>query len=242
MANVTIHPTRTMGDTGIVRSIHDANNNHIGITDGEEETIPLAMVYAFPNTAQIYTSPIAGDPDTAAQEALSGIQHMGTGFLLPKSGILTEIHFIAQGNGANLATARNVRWTVASLANDPIAPTGLAVGEILGEGVVSIAGNVAGDVTVVSGLSLAVPSQFMVFLKQSFTSTANEQIRVQNLRSAGPVPGVVGAVSGGSLIATATYMAETTNFSNPPGSIPVGDALIPAAYKGIACYIKWKGQ
>lgn len=200
-----------------------------------------AIVQAFPDTPQVYCSPIAGDPDTGAQQELSLVQHYGTGFLMPGAGVLTEIHFVAQGNAGNSATARNIRWCVTSVVRDDTAATGLAVGEVLATDVAAVAGTAAGDVTLASGLTLAVPSQFMVFLKQGYTNTATEQIRCQNLRSGGPIPGVVGVYNAG-IISAAQYMAVTVDTNTPtPNPVIPGDGIIAATFKGLAVYVKWRG-
>lgn len=217
------------------RGSHKLEHDELGIPESH------AVVQAFPSTAQVYCSPIAGDPDTGAQQELSLIQHYGTGFLMPGAGVLTEIHFVAQGNAGNSATARNIRWCVTSVVRDNSAATGLAVGEVLATDVAAVAGTAAGDVTLASGLTLAVPSQFMVFIKQGTTFVATEQIRCQNLRSGGPIPGVVGLYSGG-IISAAQYMSVTVDVNTPtPNPVIPGDGIITASFKGLAVYVKWRG-
>lgn len=223
---------------GVPRVATDANGNAIGLARPDGSLLPLAMVYAFPSTPQVYTSPIAGEPDTASSLS-SGLLagHPGTGFLLPKSGILTDIGFIAQGN-AGAGVSQRVYWYVATIENDPAAKTGLKIGEVLDTGYADVADNFNGNVALATGKTLAVPSQFMLFVKSDFGTG----IKVQLMNSAGPVPGVIGGITGSTLITAATYTTDIVDFASPPDGVIAGTKLRGLTYKALSTYIKWKGQ
>lgn len=215
--------------------IIDANNNVVGLWGYNNKPIPLAMLYAFPDTPQVYCSPIAGEPDLVNNYSLSSsVQHIGVGFLLPKAGILTEIGFITQGNAGTGATVQ-VRWSLCEIVGDPASGTGIKTGQCFATGLTEVADNFNGAVALTSAQSLAVPAQFMVFFKTAAT------LKVQLMNSAGPVPGVVGFVSGSILTSAATYSAFM-NFNNPPSAMPADEFINVINLKGIAAYIKWKGQ
>lgn len=224
---------------GIPRIARSNSGAPAGLVDPSTgKTIPNTLVGAAPATAQIYCSPIAGDPDTAAEAVISMFWHEVTGFLLPESGVLTEIHAIFQNNGANPATAKNVRWTVATVKQDPTAETGLAIDQVLDSGIASVAGNASGDVMLATGKSLAVPSQFVVCIKAATDNT--NTLKVQNLRSGGPVPGVVGAYASG-LVAAAAYSTTTTDLDVvTPAALATGEKIKVSIWKGLSVYIKWR--
>lgn len=225
---------------GIPRIARSNSGAPVGLVDPTSgKTIPNTMVAAAPATAQVYCSPIAGDPDTAAQSIISMFWHEVTGFLQPEDGVLTEIHAVFQGNGANPSTPKNVRWSVATLKRDPTAKTGLAIDQVIDTGVTSVAGNASGDVTLATGKSIAVPSQFVVCIKAATDGT--NTLKVQNLRSGGPVPGVVGTAAGGELVAAAAYSTETFDMDMVTPGIPAsGEKIQPSVWKGLAVYIKWR--
>lgn len=200
---------------------------------------PLAIVNAFSSTPQVYASPIAGDPDLTYQVPICSYFHMGTGFMMPKAGLLTEIGFFAQGSSGDGAS-KTLRYNVVSLGRDVTAATGLKVDANLLTGTVPLANNFNGKVVVATGLELAVPAQFMVFLKTS-ASAASLGTYAQACMSAGPIPGVVGDAYG-SLVSASVYTPETMDFiAGAPRALAVGEKIVTDAYKGIACYIKWKG-
>lgn len=223
----------------VPQATHDANGDHIGLSSGGKN-IPLAMVYAFPSTPQVYTSPIAGDQNLAAEELLHGVYHLGTGFLMPKAGILTEIGVITQGS-TGAGTARNLRYNVVTIENDNTADSGFKVGANLLSGLTTLADNFNGAVTVAAGLNIAVPSQFMIFLKTPLNYTTGSM--AQAVMSAGPVPGVVGFRSGATLLSTTTYVPATMDTDTiTPRVLVAGEKITIDTAKGIAVYIKWKGQ
>lgn len=200
-----------------------------------------AVLDAWPNTAQVVTSPITGDPDPNNDESICNVQHIATGFLLPKAGYIDEIHFIAQGN-TGAGVNRNIRYSVVEVTHEPAAQTGLKHNSTLATGVTPVADNVSGDVTVAVGLNLAVPSQFVIALKGPARFNS-EAVRVQNCLSAGPVPGVLGIVPNGNVISAATYAFNTTDLDvNTPGEIVAGDKLSISTFKGLTVYIKWRGE
>jgi hypothetical protein len=223
---------------GVPRVATDGNGNAIGLARPNGSHLPLAMVYAFPSTPQAYCSPIAGDPDLTKQVPLHEISAIGTGFLLPKAGIVTEIGFYTQGcTGAG--ASKTLRYNVCSLAQDNTAATGLKVAENLLTGTTPLADNFNGKVVVATGLNLAVPSQFMVFLKAPFQPTGT---KAQAMLSAGPIPGVVGN-DGAALVSTAAYTSTTLDFdAATPIVLAAGEKIAASLYKGISCYVKWKGQ
>ena len=196
----------------------------------------FCIVDISPDTPQIMASPISGDPDIANEETIAGVQHIAIGFLLPKAGIITEIHMETQGNTGGGAT-QNVRYSVVKLKKDSTASTGLAQSETLLTGLTGVADNVNGDITLASGLSLAVPAQFVIAVKAPFGVTMN----IQNTLSAGPIPGVVGNYLAG-LISAATYAFETVDVNNPPNPVEAGDRLVVTSFKGLSIWIKWKGE
>jgi len=195
-----------------------------------------AIVDIAPASPVVIMSPIAGDPDTGSEQSISGFIHIVTGFLLPRPGIVTEVHMICQGN-TGTGVGRNVRCSICSVVPEPAASAGLKHNTTLYTGLTSVADNVAGDVTLLSGGSVDVPSQFVVAIKAPFKSLPAEQINVQNAMSAGPVPGVVGTTQ---FVSAATYIFNTTDFADPPGQVVPGDYLLPSGFKGLSVYIKWK--
>lgn len=223
---------------GVPQVIRDAAGNSLGLKTGSGTPLPQAVVHAFPNTPQVYCSPVAGNPDTANQYSLGGLAtHIGTGFLMPKAGVLTDIGIIAQGN-AGAGTPITVRWTVCSIKSDPTASTGIAVDQIIDTGLADIANNFNGNVLVASGKTLAVPSQFMVFLKAGI----GQNVYAQLLGSAGPLPGVVGNVSGSVLTSAATYATSSVDLAVPPAGVVAGDPITILQLKPVSVYVKWKGQ
>jgi hypothetical protein len=213
-------------------------NRLVGL-DGADWPKVMAVLDAAPAIAQVYCSPIVGDSDTGAQSAISTLWHEVTGMLLPEAGVLTEIHAVFQGNGSNPVTPKNVRWTVASVKRDPSAATGLAIDQVIDSGVTSVAGNAAGDVTLATGKSLAVPPQFVVCIKAA--TDAQNLLNVQNMRSGGPIPGVVGALAEGALVAATGYSTSTFDMSTvTPAALVSGEKIQPSLWNGLAVYIKWR--
>jgi len=201
-----------------------------------------AVVYAWSNTAQVYTSPIAGDPDLNNEEHCVGAQ-LVTGFLMPKAGIVEEIHFIAQGS-TGTATTVSMRASITLPERDSTSDTGIRHGASLGTYTSNVAGNVSGDVTLAAGLAVAVPSQFLISITTEFTiATAAGAAApfVQALLSAGPIPGVVGNVSGGVLTSAAQYFSGDASFGAVPPDEPSAKLQV-SPYKGVAIYIKWRGE
>lgn len=196
-----------------------------------------AVVQAYPSTPATYFSPIAGDPDAATNVSISEIFHIGTGFLLPKAGVLTDIAMKTQGSSGT--GDKNVRVTVATIKRDNTSFTGLAVDQILYEDVVVVDGAFNGVVTLATGLTLSVPAQFMVFVKAPFGAG----ISLQAMNGAGPIPGVVGMNNAGNLIAACSYIGA--NFDSQgvtPASMTPGEKISAHTYKGVGVFIKWRGQ
>ncbi len=194
-----------------------------------------------PNTEQVICSPISGDPDLNNQETICGIQHIAIGFLLPNPGVLTDIEMTCQGS-IGTGVNRNIRYSIVQAKKDNAAPTGLAHSKTLLTGVTPVADNAVGRVVLATGLAVNVPSQFIIAVKGPLQADASS-VYVQSMRSAGPVPGVVGTISGQDLISAATYTFAAVSFdaTNPP-IIPQGDMLTVTLYKGLAINIKWRGQ
>lgn len=195
-----------------------------------------AVIDAWPAAEQIYTSPIAGDPDTTISTYVGQIQQHITGFLLPKAGFVTEIGVIAQGGGG-AGASQTVRLSLIDFDRDSAAATGLAIGSVLHTDTTTILDNIvaATHVPLLTGLNVAVPSQFGVCFKQALAS----QVGIQAVLSAGPVPGMIGTITGANLIATPSYTQEPTQFGTEQ---PIEGATISAAtFKGAAMYVKWKG-
>jgi hypothetical protein len=204
---------------------------------GVESAIGIA-----PKTLDVLLfSPIAGEASTVLQETISNVQHLITGFLCPADGILNEIHAVLQGN-TGTGVARNVRVTVA-IAEPAETISGLKIGKILHDVLVPVADNVNGDVTLLSGLNLRVPKQFIVCLKGAMQAGTGA-IKIQACSSGGPIPGVVG--SGGATPVTAAtyiYFANPADFdATTPASIVPGSAIETTGYKALSVYIKWRAS
>lgn len=224
---------------GIPRIARSNSGAPAGLVDpASGKIIPNTLVGAAPSTAQVYTSPIAGDPDTAAQYSFANLaNHLVTGFLLPQAGILTEIGYIAQGN-AGAGANSTLRWTVASVTQDPTAATGLALEAILGTNTTTVADNYNGVVALATGLSIAVPAQFVIAIKAGLGQNQYAQL----MRSGGPLPGVVGSIVGSVLTSAATYSTTTLDVNVTPAPLVAGEKLSTLLVKGLSIYIKWKGQ
>lgn len=217
--------------------IRDAAGNSAGLKTGAGTPLPQAVVQAFPNTPQVYCSPIAGEADTANSTLISNVDHSGAGFIMPKAGIVTEIGYIAQGN-TGAGTVRNLRWNIVGIEGDSAADAGLKIAANLQTGLSTVANNYNG-VVAITGLALAVPAQFMVFFKTAATGDCNAQL----MKSAGPIPGVVGSLSGAVLKSAVSYSPELVDIDAvTPRVLAVGERIRASFFGGVAVYIKWKGQ
>ncbi|MBU1692286.1 MAG: hypothetical protein KJ958_05465 [Gammaproteobacteria bacterium] len=215
-----------------------------------------AVLMSTPGSNVVLCSPIAGDPDAAVNQSISQPQGMIIGMLTPGPGILDEIHVITQRTGIGgtpSAVAQNVRWSVCSVVaeKDPLCLAGIKFDTVLATGIAQVAPATIGDVPLATGLALAVPTQFVIVVQGAFQSVADLSIYAQNCRSAGPLPGVYGNISGGVVITAAAYCTNRLTFDgvNPPQiqtgiySAGVNDPYItPIAYKGLSVYAKWRKQ
>lgn len=200
-----------------------------------------AVVDTWTDSKQVYASPIAGDPDLARESHISGAVHTVTGFLLPKAGILEEIHMECQGNTGS-GINRSVRWCVCSIKRSISSATGLAVDKVIATGLTNVADNSSGDVTLATALALAVPSQFVITIKAPFKALATEQIWVQNTLSAGALPGVIGTYTGtAGLVSAATYIGGG-DIADPPEAMLPDDGLNVSDFKGLTQWIEWRGE
>ncbi len=200
-----------------------------------------AVVEAWPSTfPQVYCSPIAGEADLTESVPIGSLDHMGSGFLMPKSGgVISEIGFIAQGN-TGAGDIRDVRYNIVSLTkgNSSVSgQVGLKVAENLLTGLTTVANNYNGVVSV-TGLNLVVPSQFMVFWKAGPTNDINCQL----MKSAGPIPGVLGSLQGSTLLSTVAYSLQDIDLGAAPRIIAVDEEIRISNFAGGAMYIKWKGD
>jgi len=197
-----------------------------------------------PTSAVAVCSPITGDPDLTLNASISDVQSMVIGFITPCAGILTEIHMITQryGVAAGNATSQNIRWSVCTVRPTSAANTvGIEIGEVLATGITTVAPSIVGNVTLVSGLTLAVPQQFIVVVKAPFKFVEADKIFVQNCKSAGPIAGVFGVAVGRTILSTAGYTTTPTDFDAVTPRIPVaGDTIAASQYKGLAIYTNWR--
>lgn len=213
---------------------HQLEREALGISDVK------AVVDAWTNTFVPYCSPIAGEPDLANQAPITGFRAILTGFLLPKAGILDGVKAIFQGNGGNNGLSSiNVRVTVATIQRNPARTAGLNVGEILYTGLTSVINNASGDITLATGLNLNVPSQFIVLVKAADTAGT---INIQNMLSAGPLPGIRAALLGSVLFSAPVYEHMAIDNLDPPAIPVAGSGIQTANAKPSATYIMWKGE
>jgi len=216
----------TVGKSITPKQLHAAMGSH-------------AILDVAPTTENVVCSPIIGDPDPTVQTSICGIQHMGIGFLLPTAGLVTGIYCTAQGN-LGPGASREVRWSIVEMEQDPAKTVGIKSKSTIATAIATVADNVAdGEITLATGISVAVPAQFIIGLKGE--KLVDDPIYVQNCLSGGPIPGVFGLVNSGNVISAATYTFDNFEFTGgTPGLIPDGDGLGVTTFKGLSVYIKWK--
>jgi len=201
-----------------------------------------AVVDIAPANEVTVCSPISGDPDINSQQSLSSAATLVTGFLLPRPGIVTEVHMITQGNNGS-GINRKTRYSICDVEKETsgLSPdsVGLKIRSTLKTAQTNVSDNFNGDVTLASGLAVQVPPQFVIALKSAAFAG---NINVQNTLSAGPIPGVVGIAFNNSIVSAATYKLESLDTSNPPSLVNNGETIITSGFKGISVYIRWKAQ
>ncbi|MDH5524464.1 MAG: hypothetical protein OEY01_10800 [Desulfobulbaceae bacterium] len=198
------------------------------------------VVPSTPSTEQIVCSPILGDPDTVNNADLCGVSHIHTGFILPTGGIVTGLYFVAQGN-TGAGVARNFTFSLCEVRPSVAAASaGMKVSRIIYTGTTTVADNASGIITLASGLTEKVPTMFTLSIKGPFRSTASEKVNAQAGKSAGPVPGMSGVVSGTNVISAATYVGSITVDLVTPAAEVAESVLAATPFKPIVAYLKWR--
>lgn len=201
----------------------------------------IAVTNNLGNNESFYASPMVSEGDTSTEVDLCLIAWIHLPFIMPSAGIVTEIHFIAQGNTGG-GVARNFKWAVGNIVGftDGLA-AGFGFGTTLGSGATTVDDDAAGDITVASGLSINVPTQFMVGMKGPFKTTASQKVRAQRGISGGPLTGYPADVEGGTILHSAVTLAGTTSTDTTTPDDQAENVEYGANLDGLPMFfVKWK--
>ncbi len=146
-----------------------------------------------------YGSPLVGDGDTGANVDLCNPYWMHLPFVMPSPGIVTEIHFIAQGN-LGVGDPRNFKWVVGSLIPQPGGAVPYGYGTTLGNGSLTVNDDASGIINVATGQSIAVPKEFSIGIVGPWRFTSTEKVWAQKANNAAPLTGHSGDISSASFI------------------------------------------
>lgn len=211
----------------------------------EHSVLGLPEAYAvLPSRVQLVPAtnfaPLScGSLDAANQESLANVQAYGGVFLMPSSGFVTEIGFTAQGNAGNAATARDIRWTLCEIKAGS-AGNILAISRVIATAVVAVAGNVSGKVVLATGLSIAVPAKYVLFIKQGNTFVPTDTIRCASVFSGGPIPGNPAVITGPQYDSAALLVGPVDLSTPTPAALLVDDPVMASGIKQLAFYCGWR--
>lgn len=200
---------------------------------------PRAVIDAWTESSfgEIFTSPIVGDPDLNNEVSMGTAFPYIMGFQMPKAGFLKSFNMVCQGSLGDGLGNETARIQICSVRQQPLARSGLEIDQILHEDISAVINNATGLVTLLDGLNVAVPPQFVVVLDAAATST---NVKVQACLSAGPMPGLVGFYSPGTgLISAATYSSATLTLDN--AGVVSGTDISISTLKGMSTFIEWSG-